>query len=964
MCTMEQYWKSGRLWAAFCFVFTVGLTTLVAAQEYQAAPPADAAQAKAMMEAAKAAARAGQPPGATPADAKPGESKDKAGEKKDDDTSKSEPGKDEKDESKAPEPVKRPSEPPAPPNPDELKVRPGPDGKFQFSFTGQPWQGVLQWLADISQMNFDWQELPGDYLNLTTQHAYSVSEARDLINSCLLDRGYTLLRGEDKLSVVKLDSLNPGVVPRVEPEDLDQRDPFEFVKVSFPLDSLLADKAVEELAPMKSKYGKLTALEDTNRIEALDTVLNLREIRDILKAEQSVQTQERTVELFELEYAEADDVRNQLLSLLGIESKSSTGPMTREQMRQIQQAIQQAQQKKNGAAEKEKKEPQVNIVVDERRNSILVNAPPDKMAIIRQAIQALDVPANEGESPLVAIGRMHTYRLAVLEPEALVKSIEAMGFLDPRSHLEVDNDNKAVIAQCSAVEDLMIRTLIDKLDGSSREFHVIQLRRLAADEVAGTIQFMMVGGEEKETNSRSYYPWYGSSRQSNEKEEKDKFCCEPDIERNQIILKANEIELEQVNDLLVKLGELPPEGGNRSKVRVLESTWSPETEEWLERVRRAWPSVAPNPLELPADEAKPSEPQPKKKDVQTADATAASPVPSSFVQLAQLRRETSDESKTADAATTETTSQTPNPKNPKSQDPSPSDAAPIEITRGPDGRIVIRSDDTRALDMLEDLMRSTAPARSNRKIYRLRYAWPDTVAATLREIFKEEEDRPMSWYDRYYGRQENDEPLRLSKRRPLKFIYDLDSRSIVVQNADQAQLAQIDELVEFYDQPEPNDSESIRQQKIFELRYAKAEDVATAIKDIYRDLLSPNDKALAGSPQQESRRTYYYFDSYGSGDDQQKAPRYKGLLTVAVYEPSTLAVSAPVFLMKEITPLVERLDEMAKPTAEAVDVVQVDSGVNMEELQEKLNSLTGGESSGGGSRDRSRYDRSRRGDRR
>ena len=61
-----------------------------------------------------------------------------------------------------------------------------------FNFIGQTWPDVLQWLASISNCSLDWQELPNDYLNLTTQKSYPLDEVRDLINRHLHARGYTL----------------------------------------------------------------------------------------------------------------------------------------------------------------------------------------------------------------------------------------------------------------------------------------------------------------------------------------------------------------------------------------------------------------------------------------------------------------------------------------------------------------------------------------------------------------------------------------------------------------------------------------------------------------------------------------------------------------------------------------------------------------------------------------------------
>ena len=154
---------------------------------------------------------------------KPGEQKAKPGEEKE------APDKKEEAEETV-KPIERPSDPPQPPDPEQLKIRPDASGKVRFNFQGQPWPDVLQWLAEVSGMSLDWQQIPGDYLNLTTQRSYDVDEARDLINRHLLARGYTLLRHGEVLSVVKLEKLNPGMVPRVDAEALDERDKHEFVK--------------------------------------------------------------------------------------------------------------------------------------------------------------------------------------------------------------------------------------------------------------------------------------------------------------------------------------------------------------------------------------------------------------------------------------------------------------------------------------------------------------------------------------------------------------------------------------------------------------------------------------------------------------------------------------------------------------------------------------------------------------
>lgn len=62
-----------------------------------------------------------------------------------------------------------------------------------FGFRGQRWPEVMKWVANLSGHSLDWESLPSDHLDLTTQRSMSVEELRELIGSRLRTRGYTLL---------------------------------------------------------------------------------------------------------------------------------------------------------------------------------------------------------------------------------------------------------------------------------------------------------------------------------------------------------------------------------------------------------------------------------------------------------------------------------------------------------------------------------------------------------------------------------------------------------------------------------------------------------------------------------------------------------------------------------------------------------------------------------------------------
>ena len=921
-------------------------------------------------------------------------------------------------------PTARPVKPPTPPNPTELTLRPGADGKLKFNFHGQPWLEVLEWLAAISNLSLDWQEVPGDYLNLRTQRSYTVDEARDILNRHLLDRGFTMLRNGEVLHVVNLKKLDPSLVPRVKPEQLDQRDPHEFVKVSFPLDWLLAETAVEELKPMLSPHGKLTTLKATNRLEAIDAVVNLREVHTLLLEEQSRDGQERLVREFRLQFTKASEVHELLLALLGVEKKSSSkgggrggdGGMSAEQMMMMQQ--QQAmmmeqmgvQQQGGGGGRPPraaKEEAKVQLVVNQRENSILAHAAPDRMAVIAQAVKTIDVQSSRESSLLKNVNRIQVYRLAALDPESLVKLLNENGNLDPLTQLEVDKKNKAIIAYASLADHVTIRMLTEKLDGSDRRFEVLRLRKLEADYVAGTIEFMMGQGEKKQPQRRSYYDYdfFGGfgGRGNDEKDETRKFRVDADVEHNRLLLWANEIELQEVQHLLVKLGEIPPAGGNRETLRVIDV--SPEEEaEFLKRLRRTWPSIRPNPLRegtLPRPQEQPSEldsdeSQPATKAPKPTTTTSHSP-------LSPLGRGAGDEGRSkrlltfplesAEDTIHHSSPPTPLPRGergvvnsdanrsaPRSlihlvdnrvedaaQDDIPparrpatfrnTEPAPIHILRRPDGRLAVQSADTQALDDLEELIGEIAPPRRDYKIFQLKNAttWAYGVVLNLEDFFKEKgkdsdkNSRARSWFWGYPSESKSeDQGRRLSKRRPLKFISDEDTHTILVTGADPEQLRTIQELIDLYDRPQSTDSVAVRKTKVFTLKYGRAKVVSDALKDVYRDLLSENDKALE-SPQQQGKdgkqrttieRTYFYGGS--DNDDGGKKPetriKFKGLLSVGVDEESnTIVISATEGLLENIGRTIEELEAAARPNAPTLQVLKVDKKtINTDELQKRL----------------------------
>jgi hypothetical protein len=419
---------------------------------------------------------------------------------------------------------------------------------------------------------------------------------------------------------------------------------------------------------------------------------------------------------------------------------------------------------------------------------------------------------------------------------------------------------------------------------------------------------------------------------------------------------------------------------------VLDAVAPDEMQQLLERLREAWPNVSPNPLTLPPvlRESPTSESVPEDRfdSFERRDNRAQRETPHEWLLAMQSTvgaRDDQEQSPARVPPTSAIPSATPtapskedaqpvpqpatsSPENSPDSDARPkpptqpaAEPPPISISVSPDGRLVLFSQDPQALDLLEELIRQVAPPRRDYRIYRLKHADSFWVRKNLEDFFAEGDEsdknsnrRNVYYYDYYSPPSNNDKPLsRLSRRKQLKFIDDLDTNSILVQGADAAQLRTIEDLIRTYDQPQQADASSARVSVVIPVRYSKALTIATAVKDVYRDLLSSNDKALASSnPEQKNRmpsgaNTYIFNEGGNNGEESERTRvTFKGKLSIGVDEvTNTLLVSAEgENLMRNVTEMITSLDDAAKPLS-SVTTLTLGVNSNAARVQQVLSRL-------------------------
>jgi type II secretory pathway component GspD/PulD (secretin) len=177
-----------------------------------------------------------------------------------------------------------------------------------------------------------------------------------------------------------------------------------------------------------------------------------------------------------------------------------------------------------------------------------------------------------------------------------------------------------------------------------------------------------------------------------------------------------------------------------------------------------------------------------------------------------------------------------------------------------------------------------------------------------------------------------------------------------VANASPSQMQEIEQLIAEYDRPAPADSVKTRRTAAIKIRYSKATTIATALKDVYRDLLSSRDREFdkGDKRQQSANQERVTVIEYGQPktDGSSKRPSpvkvgFEGALSVGVDEVSNmLIVSVQEELFDSVVQMVEQLDEEARPRT-TVEVHKVASHVSPKALQKALSEALGSPWPGG-----------------
>ncbi len=822
--------------------------------------------------------------------------------------------------------------PAAKPTPAPLTGTDDPNRKVRLEFQEQKWLPVLEWLAAQRHLNLDWQKLPEGSLNLASSKEYTIEDAEDLINMQLLARGFTLLQRGEVLRVVPLKDIDITLVPRVTADELAKLPQHRFVRCTFPLEWMLAEEASTELKPLVSPYGKLFPMAASNRLEAMDAVVNLREVERLLTRAETDNSRRDRVAEFKLKHRKAEEVAVKVRQLLGLPPDHQHLSREVQTQRDIEQLKFQAEAVKALGANAsqlpqlvKEKPPNMYVVANEEDNTILINGRPDKIELAREAIEALDKPEPPHDSSWETFNRVKTYPLTGIDyaaVTALIQNVQSTGNVAKETRFQYDPTYNRLIVYATPEDQVTIAGLIGNFHTEPRRAEVLQLTQLEAEYATKVIKLVL-----KSPDRPPAAPGAPSE---------GRFQIEPDIAHNRLLLWATEREAKEVRDFLTGLGESFGEAKLATQLHIVPLRGT-DSAVVAQRLKQVWKEISDSKLIIDANPEEATKAMAPAPGAQPLPAPAIPPAPAAPAKQMTPASERNEKpqpmSDRVAVATVQLASQqqlVPGAEAPKEPKPLPaaapeSTAAPaapaqsskdssVHVIADKDDEMIIVSRDPAAAAAAKQFIEQVVPSADDVQVIPLKYAQAGLVKTQLDNILAYSRTAQVSQLDTYA---------------PLVIEADSRTNRLMIQHATAKQIHLINKIVPMLDQPEQGDDKLARKQQIYRAQRKRASEIVAVIKDVYRDLLSTSDKVFDA---RIGYRPYGYNQAIAATS---KNPEYAGLLSVGTDDTgNSIVFSAPAYLIDEVMEVAKKVDMSADK--EKVAVISV-TKASKQSISDSLN---------------------------
>ncbi|MCA9081398.1 MAG: hypothetical protein KDA58_12615, partial [Planctomycetaceae bacterium] len=596
--------------------------------------------------------------------------------------------------------------------------------ELRFNFQYAPWPDVLKLFAEVSGLTLDLNEVPPGTFSYNDQNTYTPTEALDILNGYLLQRGYVLIRRNEFLVCLNIDhGIPPNLIPNVPVSQLSQHGNNELITVVFPVAGLDVDLIANEVDQLKGPQGKVVGLKTSQAIMVTDIGSNLRRVQTLLETMAAAAGPlDKTFQSYTLKHISTDEAEEIIRVMLNAQLAATNVS-----------AAYDRRDSRSSSSSSNSASP--TIAADPRTNTLLIAATMAEHAIVKETLTTIDVDADAANAAVSSRKPyLQVYTVEGADAREVTKTIDA---LMPGIVVNEDGHNGKVHILATQKQHEEVAQLIRQMSGMGggmSQVAVVPLTRMDPLVAAATLRAMFVADGDLAPT------------------------IEADLLSRQVMIRGTAEQVTQVKMLLAQLGEdgTGQREGSDTLIRSFPLSGR-DPSELLPVIERMWNSTTPAPIRIvtpenrgPIREIKepggntgavrepraPSLPpvqpasQPAAPNVPTQDSARmpqAVPFPPTFTTQADAPRDELDDA--IDQFIGD-----PAPAQPQS--PATASDAPVTITILGDD-LVIASPDAEALNRLEELIESTmrvVPPSTAWTVFPLQSADATTTASMLEQL--------------------------------------------------------------------------------------------------------------------------------------------------------------------------------------------------------------------------------------
>ena len=366
----------------------------------------------------------------------------------------------------------------------------------------------------------------------------------------LLTKGYTLVRHGRMLVVVNLeDGVPPNLVPDVPLAELDSRGEYELVRVLFPVWNMTPDQAATEVQPLLGPQGKVITLPQARQIQVTETGARLRTIRSIVNAVEQPDLSTAGLHEFPFKYLTFESAMPTIRQMLGIPAEAFSTP--------------------DGT---------VQITKSATGDKLLFRGSAQQATRLAEILRLIDVP--EAARGVNGAPQLEVYSITTADPDTVIKVLQTMLRSDPSVMLTADKDAGQVVAFATPPQQATIKATIDQMQKEAKQVDVINLS--SVDPQTAVLAINKLFGN--------------SGEQPDPKAPK----VDADITTRSLMVRGTAAQVEQIRDLLRKLGETEDEGSTttaQQHVRLLPLSGA-AARSAISQIEQIWPTMRPNRIRI------------------------------------------------------------------------------------------------------------------------------------------------------------------------------------------------------------------------------------------------------------------------------------------------------------------------------------------------------------------------------